>query len=168
LFFGVAISYAYHFHHARFIAAFTRSGVLVGGGLILIAPAFVFELESTPFIYTAGFTLFYVGAGMLLIAALRRDTPGNRPVRAMASLGAKSYSIYLWHMPVIAWGLPLVERAAGTTLPYGWRIAFCVAASLGVGVAMAAVVEFPVLRLRDRWFPALSRGPIDSPRTDSR
>ncbi len=29
--------------------------------------------------------------------------------------------------------------------------------SIGVGIGMALLVEFPVLRLRDRWFPSRSR-----------
>ena len=68
-------------------------------------PAFVFRLEKTPFIYTLGLTLFYLGSGMLLVGILlSKISPSSHLIVLMAMLGAYSYSIYLWHMPVLPVG----------------------------------------------------------------
>lgn len=164
LFFGVAISYAYHFHTRSFVESLSpwRRRLIVGGTLLL-TPAFVFQLETTPFIFTVGLTLFYFGSGMLLVGMLLCNLPRSRLVVSMATLGAYSYSIYLWHMPVSVWGVPLVEQACGTSLGLGVRDAVYLIGSLVVGIVMAKMVEVPALRLRDRWFPPRIGGPIEDP-----
>ncbi len=106
LFFGVAISYAYHFHSSRFAGVFTpRRRFLIAGGALLLTPAFILPLETSPFIYTIGFTVFYVGSGMMLVGILLSQIPDGQPVATLATLGKYSYPIYLWHMFVLVWGL---------------------------------------------------------------
>ncbi len=163
LFFGVAISYAYHFHTKRFIESVSpwRRWLMVGGTLLL-TPAFVFQLEATPFIYTVGLTLLFVGSGMLLVGILLCNFPRSRLVVFMATLGAYSYSIYLWHMPVNDWGVKLVERACGVSLGFGVRAAVYLIGSLAIGVVMAKILEMPALRLRDRLFPPNTAGAIEN------
>lgn len=159
LFFGVAISYVFHFHASRFERAFTqwRRHLILGGALLLI-PAFVFPLETTPFIYTIGFTIFYVGSGMMLVGILLSEIPKGHLLAALAALGSYSYSIYLWHMFIVVWGLPLIEGTLNVSLAAGPRLAIYFAGAFGVGILMAKGVEVPVLRVRDRWFP--SRSPV--------
>ncbi len=164
LFFGVAISYVYHFHTERFVATLTPwRRWLMAGGVLALVPAFALPLETTPFVYTAGFTVFYLGSGMLMVGVLLSDLPHNRFLTGLGELGAYSYSIYLWHMAVIEWEVPLVERVRGATVGFGSLAAMDVIGSLAVGVVMAKVVELPALRLRDRWFPARAKGPIENP-----
>ena len=161
LFFGVAISYAYHFHSGRFDRLFTRRRrFLVLGGALLLTPAFAFPLETTPFIYTIGLTIFYVGSGMMLVGILMSQIPHGRLVTALATLGKHSYSIYLWHMFVLGWGIGLIEGTLDLELDAGTRLAMYLVGSFGVGIAMAKVVEVPVLRIRDRWFPSRSPGAV--------
>jgi peptidoglycan/LPS O-acetylase OafA/YrhL len=161
LFFGVAIAYAYHFHSSTFDRLFTRPRrFLIVAGALLLIPAFVFPLETTPFIYTIGLTIFYVGSGMMLVGILLCQIPHGRLLAVLATLGAYSYSIYLWHMFVVFWGMPLVEGTFDLELDAGSRIAMYFAGSFGLGIAMAKVVEVPTLRMRDRWFPSRSPGPL--------
>jgi peptidoglycan/LPS O-acetylase OafA/YrhL len=161
LFFGVAISYAYHFHSSRFDRLFIpRRRFLMIGGALLLTPAFAFPLETTPFIYTIGLTIFYVGSGMMLVGILMSQIPQSHFVTALATLGKHSYSIYLWHMFVLGWGISLVEGTFDRELDSGTRLAMYFAGSFGLGIAMAKVVEVPVLRIRDRWFPSRSPGAL--------
>jgi peptidoglycan/LPS O-acetylase OafA/YrhL len=161
LFFGVAISYVYHFHTAPFVEWLTPwRRTLFLGGAILLTPAFVVQLETNPIIYTLGLTVFYVGSGMMMVGILLSDLPRRRSIALLAALGAYSYSIYLWHMPVHDWVVPLVERAGGIR-GFGARSVTYLVGSLVLGVVMAKLVEIPALRLRDRWFPPRSRGPIE-------
>ena len=161
LFFGVVISYAYHFHSSRFERLFTqRRRFLILGGALLLTPAFAFPLETTPFIYTIGLTIFYVGSGMMLVGTLLSQIPHGRVVAVLATLGAYSYSIYLWHMFVIVRLIPLVEGAFDVELDSGTRLAMYFVGSFGLGIAMAKAVEVPALRIRDRWFPSRSPGAV--------
>ncbi|MBC7783702.1 MAG: acyltransferase [Burkholderiales bacterium] len=158
LFFGVAIAYFYHADPQRFIRVLQpwRWALLIGG-LALLAPAFVFELEKTPFIYTIGLTVFYFGSGMLLVGVLLCRMPSRGVFVWLGAIGAYSYSIYLWHRTVNSWGMAALENALGYPLRHGTWCAIAVAGAIVWGVLMAKLIESPALRLRDRWFPSRSR-----------
>jgi peptidoglycan/LPS O-acetylase OafA/YrhL len=72
------------------------------------------------------------------------------PVQAVASwkpvvwLGRLSYSLYLWQSLFCSMGLPY----------FPWRFPWNVAATLVCGCGSYFLVERPMLRLRDRLFPA--------------
>ena len=154
LFFGVAIGYAYHFHSDWFIRTFRPwryALTLLGVGLFL-AFAFI-GLPSSFYIHTFGFTQNYLGAAALLVGTLMCQIPKNRLTVALAALGSYSYSIYLWHMAIYYWATPHL-RDAGVS--WQLRTAIYMAGAFVIGIAMAKLLELPVLRLRDRMFP--SRG----------
>ncbi len=158
--FGVLLSYLFHFHRDRLDRAVGgREPWLAAAGLVLVLPAFLFQHDLTPAIYSVGVSAFYVGSGLLVLALVLRPPAATRPVRAVAYLGRHSYSIYLWHMTVIVnvWRL---TGEPGVTTPL--RFAAMIALSLGVGVAAAKLVELPFLRVRDRLFPAGER-PVPAP-----
>ena len=156
--FGVVLAYAYNYHHERFLSFGRRHFVaLLLGGVALLAPAFVFDVIDTPYLFTFGLTELYLGSGMLLVALVARPLPRSRVTSAMGYCGMYSYSIYLWHMPV----RELVDRVLVKRLP-GWApeaTAFLlfVLLSVGQGILAARLIEYPVLRLRDRWMPSASR-----------
>ena len=160
--FGVAISSLYHFETAQFhrILFRWRKALVLIGALTLV-PAFIFPIESTPYIYTFGFTFFYLGSGVLMVGMLLWELPSSRIVTAAAALGMNSYSIYLWHMPVSFWGGRVMNRLFGSSLGYGGRTLIYLIGSFVVGTIMARLVELPALRLRDRWFPAKTAGAIE-------
>jgi peptidoglycan/LPS O-acetylase OafA/YrhL len=70
--------------------------------------------------------------------------------RPLAVLGIASYSLYLWHIPVI-------RLIAGSSVPaYGYAGLVIRVVPLACVVALAsyAIIESPFLRLRRRWSPA--------------
>lgn len=151
LFCGVFVSYLYHYHRTHLLAFGKRHRLLLlTVGLLVLSPAFFLPIESTPSLLTFGLTAFYLGSACILIACLSFHSPRSSALNATAYVGSHSYSIYLWHMPVLLWVMPALAAYLRS-----WPL-FCgayLACATIAGISMAAAIEFPLLRLRDRWFP---------------
>ena len=130
---------------------------------MLLSSAYAVPRESKPF-SIVGFTFVYLGwAGILLLCLHVRNVLPRAAARVVSPIGSVfayfgmfSYSIYLWQgtaqtwLPRI-WHLPIFHSTAG--------LAIFLVADLAIGVAMSKLVEYPVLRLRDRLFPAIAGAP---------
>lgn len=131
---------------------------LVLAGLLCLAPAFVFPVETDGWMRTFGFTFNYLGAGALLVACVDLGT-AKTPSRIgsfVAWLGVWSYPVYVWHLEVVPRVHAQLHVAAGWSV---WSTAaIAVIASLCVGVAFGRWVEGPLLWWRDRWFPSRTGG----------
>ena len=120
-------------------------------GILCLAPMAFFPLDGE-FMRTVGFTLIYLGFGTLLMLAIYKE-PGRKAAeagiiaRGIALMGLYSYTIYLWHFPLIV----IFQPFARPMIPNEYLLdAICFAASILAGVAAAKLVEIPVLKLRDR------------------
>ena len=60
-------------------------------------------------------------------------------------------------MPVNAWGSGAIRIATGVQIGYWSHLFIYMIGSLIVGVLMAKLIEMPVLRIRDRYFPSRSQ-----------
>jgi peptidoglycan/LPS O-acetylase OafA/YrhL len=152
LFFGVFLSYLESYHKLSTRLAAIPTALLLGVGALCLSPAFVFPSESHRWVSIVGFDIFSLGSGLILFAALRLRDAKNVVVKLLSTLGAASYSIYLWHMPVQDWGTAAVQKLTGTSY-----LVYLVSYLLGsclVGWGMNRLLEAPVLLLRDRLFPA--------------
>jgi peptidoglycan/LPS O-acetylase OafA/YrhL len=101
-------------------------------GLALIAIGVLVAGPDTP--WPSALTLLPVGGAALVIAAGARQTFwAENPV--VAGLGRASYSIYLWHWPIVVW---LYDNAVAIT----WPVAIAALAGMvGLGVASYWLVE---------------------------
>ena len=102
------------------------------------------KLGSTPAIYTVGFAIIYMACGAILLAVMEREQHENAVVRTVSFLGARSYSIYLWHLSVLDWGVSIGKSLIPMWNWYSY-IGIVVLGSLLAGVAMAHLVEMPTL-----------------------
>jgi peptidoglycan/LPS O-acetylase OafA/YrhL len=158
---GVLLAYVYQWHRPRFsrwVAG--RQRLLCIAGAACFVPAFVYDLGSAWFLHTVGLSLFALGSVLLIAAGLAGQSP--QPIRWLVPVGGVSYSTYLWHMPVLLWGLPLFDRLLGFRLDATLRMGVYLVGSLLAGSIMAWLVERPMIRLRDRLLPAPTRDP-DAP-----
>lgn len=145
LFLGVLLCY-WHRTWDQFNAFCKQyAGVLVGAGFLLLLPAFIWEVEKTPYLYGAGLTAQAIGSGAILMGFVCGGVPENALTKAIAWVGFYSYSIYLWHNIVI--------RIVGPLIGMEQTLLLTVGGSIVVGVGMANFIEVPALWLRDKLSP---------------
>lgn len=120
-------------------------------------PAFLIPIGSHLYLHTVGFLVLSVSSGAALLAALGApmlQAPG--PIgEACAFIGKHSYSIYLWHMAIEKWG-PVWLTRAGFTLGEGTLFGIYLCLSIGIGIFFSIMVELPLLKFRDQFFPSRS------------
>lgn len=179
LFFGVLLAYLFHIKPALLARIARHRIALMAVGLALVLPVGFCELFDYRWVWTIGYTMLYVGYGCILIACLYSppgDSLGNvlasRPAAVLAWVGVFSYSIYLWqfdiaHNPIEKWVMPHLPHHP---LSLFWLVStslYIVVAILG-GALLSRIIEFPVLKLRDRLFPARADAIPVAPATGSR
>jgi peptidoglycan/LPS O-acetylase OafA/YrhL len=156
LFFGLGIAYAYHFHREWFESRLRplRHGLIFLGAALLTSPIWLPLDPGRFYELTLGYTQKFVGAGLVVAGLMLCDIPRNRLTLSLAALGAYSYSIYLWHMAIIYYAAPNLRDSWS----WGARTMLYVVGAFVIGIAMAKIVELPLLKIRDRWYPSRSSG----------
>lgn len=122
-------------------------------------------------IRTVGLTGTLLGAAAFLIAMYNthqqdfgRHAAYMTPVANLVGwIGVYSYGIYLWHVTAIGilereFTLRLISWNGGSSSSLIWLSSVLVVGSGAIlsGVLASKIVEWPILRLRDRLFPSRS------------
>lgn len=117
-------------------AAQTATGIV---GVAMIAAAVAFFTEATPFPGLAA-VLPSLGAALVIHAGRMREGPVQQVLGfpVLVWIGLISYSLYLWHWPVLVYW-----RIAAGALPGGWVLAGLIAAMIALSALSWAVVEQP-------------------------
>jgi peptidoglycan/LPS O-acetylase OafA/YrhL len=165
LFFGVLLGYFYHFCPEvldNLLYPTWNRIVIAACSAVLISTVFFFPRDSTLF-STLGFTCVYLGfGGVLLLSIYLKGILGGKLARFVGAIGTGaawvgmySYSIYLWHGPTDALLPGFVRRLLHVSSFNAYeRFAVYATGSLVIGITMSRIVEYPILRLRDKVFPA--------------
>ncbi len=163
LFFGVLLSYYYHFYQKGFKDTVRRSRSLLYALIMagLVPPFLLMHTENfEPWMARGGFTFLYLAFGSILAMLVSREATEKKPIHPLvifiAVIGQMSYSIYLWHMVAreawMGWG-----RVASSPW-YLWMISLLYALfALALGWASYRWIEKPSLLWRDKHFPARDR-----------
>ena len=152
LFFGVLLSFFWNFRGLSDSPFLQKNKFLIGlAGVCCFVPAFIFELKETFWLETIGLTMLYFGGGLLLLALLKSDFGDNKFLRRAAEIGKYSYSIYLWNLPTHVWLTKYTDLAVENWFLY-WVLYLTGTFLLGIGTAK--LIEYPILRLRDRLMPS--------------
>jgi len=164
LFSGVLIGYFYHFRPSvleELMSPIWNRVAIAAGSLSLLSFAYFYSRESI-ILATFGYSFIYLGfAGVLLLSLYVRGILSGKLARItellgslVAYVGMYSYSIYLWHGPTAAWLPGLFRRAMGFPAGAFGRFAVYFIGSLVIGIVMSKLIEYPILRFRDRIMPA--------------
>ena len=164
LFFGVFLGYLHHYYADSVNTWMGRTSIRVLIGIVTVAflsCPFIFSEESR-FLLIFGLSFLYLGFGGLLMMSLQIKNVLPRWVAAPAAvlgtacafIGAYSYSIYLWHIPFQAFAPGVLRRLFSVELTPSESFWFYFVGSLIFGMVMARLIEFPVLKLRDKLFPS--------------
>jgi peptidoglycan/LPS O-acetylase OafA/YrhL len=177
LFFGVTLAYGVHFARPRIEALRRWCWLILIASVACFAP-FTWVFGKSTFACTIGYTLLAVGSmGLVLVAWFasvppvdRKPLPsgppgivrraGNLVVNLLAMIGARSYSIYLWHMPFTVPVVLKLQTHLGfweSRWHYAMMMAIYTVVAVGFGSIMYALIEAPGVMLRDRWFPSKPR-----------
>ena len=103
--------------------------------------------------------------GVALLMLLYRHREGRRHnwfYRVIAWIGLYSYGIYLWHVSVEAPAMWVAQHLGGAPRVI-WVAIAPVALGIGLGVVTTELIEFPMLRLRERLFPRRVDSAVGTP-----
>jgi len=153
LFTGALLAYFWHFRRNFINSFYKRKMFFVWMIPVLALPAFILKTNNT-FMLTLGFNLFHLACALAILLLINDDEEKKeerknflKKIYAFVSfIGVYSYSIYLWHMPV----QNILLRYIPHLLTESFMYLIC---SLAVGIGMSMLIERPMLKLRDKYFP---------------
>jgi peptidoglycan/LPS O-acetylase OafA/YrhL len=164
LFFGALLSYLYHFrpHILNNLLHSPRNRIFIAVCSACFLSTICFLPRNGRLFSTFGYTWLYLGfGGVLLLSLYVKGILNGKIARcfeivgtAAASVGMYSYSIYLWHGPAAAWFPGLVRRVLHVSQGPNERFVTYMIGGLVIGITMSKIIEYPILRLRDRIFPS--------------
>jgi peptidoglycan/LPS O-acetylase OafA/YrhL len=112
-------------------------------------------------LFLGGFTVVAIAAAVVVAGSVVGHAPPLRAVlahRSLVALGAISYSLYLWHIPIFVW---MSKHTAGWVGPL--RAAVGVGCALALAWASYRLIERPFLRIKARRHSPVATDQVPGP-----
>ena len=148
---GMLLSWVYVCHARSFSPAMSDALVILGlsgiVGMMALVDHYYVDYWNGHVMLFLGYTITatFIGAlvlGTALAGRLSRALFANAP---MLFIGIISYSLYLWHIPIIRWTMTLLDRFGVTGDRLWWLVALCIPASVLVATISYYCVERPFM-----------------------
>jgi peptidoglycan/LPS O-acetylase OafA/YrhL len=159
LFFGVLLSFLYHYHKEQLFAFFSRfKYVIMIGSILMILPDFIFRRDQNNWISIYLLSTNPIAYGSLLILALKSKSKvfGNG---VLAFIGRNSYAMYLW-FPFLNVYLQKYFQPHASERSFTLYFILYITGTILVGMLITKAIEQPLLKLRDRLYGKQSLGHI--------
>jgi peptidoglycan/LPS O-acetylase OafA/YrhL len=166
LFFGVVLSYFINFYEAEFKAQFKQDWIFLLGLFLVSICGFLKVEDKAMGVY--GLTSLNLGFGLIVAHFLSKPTINeslnrwiSKPItNFIAQIGIYSYGIYLFHMMIERLFMGHIYGIFYTYYPTPNGLTTLtrtfpvyVILSIFVGIVFSKMIEFPFLKIRDRYFP---------------
>ena len=144
---GIIIAYAESFYqlNTKNLDKNIRNGLSVLGLLMIVVSFFFYDTQiKTPGLFSLLPTL---GAALLIFA--NDDAVINRSLlswKLMTFIGLISYSLYLWHWPLIAYLTIVMPKAPQ------WYYGIALLMSFPISVLVYSLIENPIRRIKSKTF----------------
>jgi peptidoglycan/LPS O-acetylase OafA/YrhL len=153
LFTGALLGYLWHFRKKFLAPVYIRKKFFTFMVFALALPALILRPNNT-FMLTFGFNLFHIACALAIILMLESEGEKTKQEKGLLSklktfiafIGVYSYTIYLWHLPVKNILLRYIPNLFVESVIY-------ILTSLLVGIGMSLLIEKPMLRIREKYFP---------------
>lgn len=126
-------------------ASLRAPAAMLAAGFALMAPSLVAPGTLDPAVQSAIF-----GSGLALLMALFVMHPAARGAASglarLSGLGARSYTLYVVHTPLLVCIAALWLRMRGSLPESGWLMPVGIAAAVALAYAVAPIVELPFSR----------------------
>jgi peptidoglycan/LPS O-acetylase OafA/YrhL len=163
LLYGVILAVVQIFYPALFTWLTRQRWLLAASTTALVVWIYLFA-TNVELTRSVGFVVHGIGFALLIVQLIGGSPRPKAQLwyRAVAWVGIYSYGMYLWHSIARAPGLAAIKWLDAHDVPslIAWIgvviLQFGIATALGY--AMTRAVEWPFLRLRDRWLPATRKG----------
>jgi peptidoglycan/LPS O-acetylase OafA/YrhL len=166
LFFGVVLAYFINFYEVEFKTRFKQDWVFILGLFLISICGFLKAEDKAMGVY--GLTAVNIGFGLIVAHFLSKPTINaalnrwiSRPIaNFIAQIGVYSYGIYLFHMMIerTIMGYVYGKCYYYFPTPDEWgtiarTFPIYLVLSISVGIFLSKIIEFPFLKIRDRYFP---------------
>lgn len=159
---GTVLAYLKVYYSHSFQCVAQKKNVLIMCGLMLLLPFGILWRDEHPYIWRFGYTQIYLAYALILVGTVQRTVrKANLPrlYETLCWIGRNSYPIFLWQgivsVPVI-WlrnKLPVGHISAElNSLVFN---SLFLLAAIFAGSLMGALIDRPVLRLRERLIPSI-------------
>jgi peptidoglycan/LPS O-acetylase OafA/YrhL len=152
---GAVLAWYMHHHFPTFCPQRRTRWVLLTLGTALFIPPFLWDFSQVWWVLPFGALFHAFGASLIILAGRCRQKHVSSLERGMAWVGARSYNIYLWHLPWLMWINPLLCRQLGVSQNWALCTASYLVGAILIGILITKIIEYPGLRIRNKLFPSL-------------